>query len=137
MDIAKRYATSKKLETDGIWHELGDGAAIKVARWNNRRFNEIKRQLERKHRAEMKGGRMPDELGEKIIIEAIANAILLDWRGLEINGVKLPAYTPEEGVRVLSDTEQLNMGEFRDTIAAVSMDTNNFRTEHEAEAIKN
>jgi hypothetical protein len=137
MDIGKRFGTSKALENEGVWHELGDGAAIKVARWNNRRFAELKRQLERKYRAQQKGGVLPEKVAEQVIIETIAHAILVDWRGLEINGQPLPAYTPEEAVRVLTDTETVNMGEFRDLVAGVSMDMNNFRLEREAEAAKN
>lgn len=137
MELAKRFGTSKKLENDGVWHELGDGAAIKVARWNNRRFNELKRQLERKYLTQQKTGKLPEDIAEKIIIETIAHAVLLDWRGIELNGAPLPAYTPEEGIKVLTDTAEVNMSEFRDTVAAASMDMNNFRMEREAEAIKN
>ncbi len=142
MDISKRFGTSKKLEFDGVWQELGDGAAIRIARWNNRRFSELKRQLERKYRAQQKDNKLPEKIAEQVIVETMAHAILLDWRGLELNGQKLPAYTPEEGIKALSDIgdtdkEGVNMGEFRDFVAGLSMDANNFRLEREAEAAKN
>jgi hypothetical protein len=138
MDIDKLFGTSKKLELEGVRHEIGDDAWMKIARWNNRRFNELKRQLERRELAKQKGGALDDATKERIAIECIAQTIIVDWGGnLVLHGKPVGAFTPEEAARIMSDTADTNMGDFRDYIVGLSMDLNNFRMEREAEAVKN
>lgn len=128
MDIGKKYATSATLENEGRWFELGDGAAVKVARDGNRAHKEALKRLWRPNRAALRSGSLPDDLVEKLAIQAMAEAVLLDWRGIEEGGATLP-YSREAAERLLAQYK-----DFRETVAALAGDMANYQAQDEAAA---
>lgn len=128
MDIGRKYGTSSALENEGRWFELGENAAIKVARDGNRAHKEALKRLWRPHRAALRAGSLPDEQIERMAVEAMAEALLLDWRGIEEEGVVVP-YSREAALRLLT-----RYPDFRNSVAALSADMANYQAEEEEAA---
>lgn len=131
MDLKKQYGTDKALEENGVWQDIGDGASVLVARMgNSRNVLELKR-LTAPHKRQIQLGKLDDEIWKKINIEAIADSILLDWKGVEINGKELP-YSKPNAIQVLTD-----YADFRDVISTLANDMANYQNQEKEAAIKN
>lgn len=137
LDLDTLFSTSKRLETQGAWHDLGDGAGVKVARINNAAYQQLERELRRKELARIKTGRLDEETNLRLMIECIAHTVLLDWRGLTLGGELLPQYTPEEGIKAMTDTAEISRAGFRNFIVALAADDARFKIEHDEELKKN
>jgi hypothetical protein len=132
MDLKKAFGTSAKLETEGVWVDLGDGGSVKVARAGNPDNRKLLKRLVAPHKAALRSDRLPDEVLERITTQAMAQTILLDWKGLEEDGAALPAYTPELGAQYLGKYK-----DFRDQIAAFSADLALYQEESAEATAKN
>lgn len=131
MDIRKAFGTREDLENEGVWVDIGDGARIKVARAGNRAHSEVIRRLRRQYQATRRGGKAADEMLERLSVEAMAEAILLDWQGFKEDGQAV-AYSPENAQRMLTAYK-----DFRELVAGLSTDMALFQEEEEASAAKN
>lgn len=131
MDIRKAFGTRADLENEGVWIDIGDGARIKVARAGNRAHAEVIRRLRRQYQATRRGGKAADDMLERLSVEAMAEAVLLDWQGVEEGGAAVP-YSLESAQRMLTDYK-----DFRDMVAGFSTDMALFQEEEEAAAAKN
>jgi hypothetical protein len=132
MELSTTFGTSEKLEIEGVWRDIGDGASIKVARMGNRQHEKISQRLLAPHKAAQRTGKLSDDLIEKIGIKVMSQAILLDWKGMKDEGADLPPYTPDEGVKILTKYK-----DFRNLVSSISGDMSNFQEEQEAAAGKN
>lgn len=137
LDLDQIFSTSKRLETEGAWHELGEGAALKVARLNNPAYQQLERTLRRRELARIKSGTLDEATQLRITIECIAHTVLLDWRGVELGGEPLPAYTPEEGIKAMTDTETISRAGFRNFVVSLAADADRFKLEHDEDLRKN
>lgn len=131
MDLGKTFGTSDKLENEGVWIDLGEGAAIKVARAGNRANQRLLRKLAAPHRVALRSGKLPDDVMERITVQAMAETILIDWKNIEFEGRPL-AYSVENATRVLSALK-----DFRDYVADQAADMSHFQAEREEAAAKN
>lgn len=131
MDLRKAFGTDRKAEEEGVWINLGDGARIKVARSSNKRYRELIRRLLKPHRAAMRSDNLPDETMEAIVIEATAEALLLDWQGIEFDGALLP-YSVENAKKVLAA-----LPDFRDAVATYAGEMATFRAQAEQAELGN
>jgi len=131
MDIAKKFGTDKVKEEEGIWVHLGDGAEILVARLNNKSYVAAIKRLTTPHKVAMRNKSLPEEVTFDITIKAMAEAVLLGWKGLQENGKNL-IYSREAAERLLKDYP-----DFREQIAGIAADMENFRAETEAATEKN
>jgi hypothetical protein len=75
---------------------------------------------------------LTDEQERRIFIESLAEAVLLDWRGIREGDTEV-VYSKEEAMRLLGLDEARD---FRDFVVAVSADLNTFRAERIEEAGK-
>lgn len=129
--MKKNYGTNKVLENEGVWVDLGDGASIKVARVGNKENTALVKRLTAPHKVAIRTNKLPDEIWEKITIEALASTILLDWKGLKEDG-KVIAYSKENAVKLLTDYK-----DFRDQVSGLSSELALFQAEDEAAVTKN
>lgn len=137
LDLDKLFSTSKRLEAQGAWHDLGDGAGLKVARINNPAYQQLERELRRRELARIKSGRLDEETHARLMIECLAHTVLLDWRGLEVDGKPLPPYTPEEGIKMMTDTDEISRAGFRNFVISLAADADRFKIERDEELQKN
>lgn len=101
-DLSK-YAIDKNKETQGVWHAIGDGLKLKVARYNNPEYVRKYQELIGPHRNTIKAGTMSEEEKANLAADALSKTVLLDWDGLYIGGKEIP-YSTAEAKRILADT---------------------------------
>ena len=132
MDLNK-LRTDLNRESDGVWVDIGDGASIKVARIGNPRHSAILRKLSAPYRRQINAGTLPDDVAFRISGEAMANAILLDWNGLELDGATL-VYSQQAAKDVLCNQQ---LKDFRSQVQAAAEDEEAFRQTVIEDAEKN
>lgn len=131
MDLSKTFRTSEKLEEEGAWVDLGDGAFVCVARVGNKKYNEYFEKALKPHRRQFRTGSMPTEVMDEILIRTLANTILLGWEGVEYEGKELE-YSVDNAIMVLRELK-----DFRSLISEISNEMETFKQEEQEEALKN
>jgi len=131
MDIHQVFGTDRSKETEGVWVSVGEGGEVKVARTNNPRYKEAFRRKLEKYRASVERGTIDEETAQKVLVEVLAETILLDWKGFKDNGEKVP-YSREKAVELLT-----NYPDFRDFITANAERMANYKQEQKVDEEKN
>lgn len=130
MDIFSTYAVDEEKELNGTWKEVGD-AKFLVARAGNKNYVKMLGKLvETNQQALDRKDDTSDTLSDKIMIEVMANTILLGWVNVSYKGQPL-TYSEENAKLVLGEKE------FRRLVMKLSDDFNSFKAAQEAEAVKN
>lgn len=129
MDL-NSFATNVELSEEGVWCPVDAVTEIRVARYGNRKFQRLLQKLSAPYKVQMERQMMKDEVAESVFIEALATAILVDWRGMTQNGEPLD-YTVGNAIAVLSNPK---LKDFRDLVVSLSQDAEMFRDEEVAEA---
>jgi len=131
MDIRKEFATNKTKEQEGIWSDFGDGLKIKIARSGNPEYQKLFQKLAKPYQKAIRRGNLNNEIAEKLLVEAMAKAIVLGWEGL-FEGKKEIKYSEKEALRILTEYKDL-----RDQINEVAGDMESYKAESDEEAEKN
>jgi hypothetical protein len=128
MDISK-FQTNKSAEEDGIWVDVdGNGTKIKVARINNARYKKYFQKITKPYKRQIRNGTLAEELAEKLLVDALANTILLDWQGFTKEGTDFP-YSVDNARVFLQES-----ADFRDFVSDAANEMENFRAEELEEA---
>lgn len=128
MDL-NAYRTDRAAEEEGVWVNLDGQTSVRVARSNSKRFAEALNKYRKPHRQAIRSGTLSEDQADAVIVAAVAEAVLLDWKGLKEDGKDVPA-TLENRTRVLTEYR-----DFRNVVAELAADMANFRTsEIEADA---
>jgi len=110
MDL-KNLKTSTEKENEGVWQPAGEGCELKIARFGNPRSQRLFQSLTRPFRRQIENGTMDPQKQEDIVCRVLAEAVLLDWRGLEESrngdGPKQLVYSTDEAFRVLKEYPEL------------------------------
>lgn len=112
--------TDASLEKEGVWRPYED-AQFKIAGVNSPAYQRALR----RHGANVAAAKMRKDpaVQDKILIESMADGILLDWKGsVEMNGKKLPV-SRENKITLLS------IPVFRNWIAEQMQEIENFQAE--------
>lgn len=135
--------TDASAEEEGRWFRniYGNDTHIhvKLRRMTSKKSLEARRRLERGFRKYMKDGIWPEEILEKMLIEQIADAILIDWENIKIpevvDGKKTLVELPysKDAARMLLT----RLPNFRNALAIMSNDMDNFRIEEKGALEKN
>ena len=94
--------TNKKAEEEGVWVEYAyiPGCAFKLARFESKavvdRHNELLRKNPKAHR----GGK----LYEKLLEQLFAEKVILDWRGVAVDGKAYP-YSKDNAVELMHEAD--------------------------------
>jgi len=101
-DLLELFGTDTKLAEEGVWHTLGDGFRVRIARWNNPAFQRaLEDEMERVADIRDDGG-LSEEQDRQIMARVMAGTIVTDWEGAEYEGQPLE-FTPDNVERVLAD----------------------------------
>ncbi len=123
MDLKKDFSTNKKLEEEGAWVDIGDGGQLKIARAGNKKAIAHLRLVSKPHLAQITYGKLSDEVATQLAVEVLAEAILLDWKGISDGGADLP-YSKENAIRMLTDYP-----DFRDLVSKIADERKTFQKE--------
>jgi hypothetical protein len=130
MDL-KTFKTDLKLEIEGVWFPIDEKARLKVARYGNDRFKELMSKKARPYKQSIRNDTLPDRIYDKILIEAMAETILLDWENIEENDTPIP-YSVENAKRLLTEYK-----DFRDLVSNFSNEAASYRAEERQDDLKN
>lgn len=121
----KEFETDRDAESEGVWVDLGDGAKVKVARFNNPAHEKAVRRHQKPYKSILNTGRpLPKDVADEITIKTMVETILLGWEGMaDRHGDPLP-YTPASAERLLRD-----LPDFRNTVAGLALTAETFRLE--------
>ena len=77
-----RFKTDTKKEEEGVWVKYEGGVSLKIARLNNPKYKEYSLKRSKPHLRRLQAGTIDGDVAEDIMKDAIANTVLLDWKGL-------------------------------------------------------
>jgi len=130
-DIKKLYGTDKVKEKEGVMHDMGEGLKMRLARIGNTNYQKRFEVLSKPHKRALRKGSLSNEIAEKLLIQCLAETIVLDWEGLEEDGVEVP-YSTENAIRILTDYRDL-----REYVNDLANEMEGYQAEEDEEAIDN
>lgn len=102
------FKTNKTLETEGVILDYG-AFQITVARagGSNKKFQKVLSDLAKPHMLSMKNQTMDQDLQDRLMVEAYAEAIILNWKGVcDESGKKIP-FTKANTIKLFTDLPDL------------------------------
>jgi hypothetical protein len=102
MGFHDRFATNKAAAEEGTWVDLGDGVKIKVRRFDSAVSKAVRRKLEEPYTALRRAGQeLSDDIAQELLIRQLAQAILVDWRGVTDEEGKSIAFSSDVAYDIL------------------------------------
>lgn len=126
MDIIATFTTDEKLEAEGKWFPLSKTAKVLVARSGNDKYMSVLRQKMKEAQIDLSAGEEAEKLAEDVLIDVMAETLLLGWEGITQDGKPVP-YSREQA------RTYLRIKDFRKKIAGFSDNFEAFRAKAEAE----
>lgn len=131
MDL-NTFKTNAEKSDEGVWCPVDASTDIKIARYGNRTFQRALKRVMKPHKVMIDRGTLDDDTADALLVEAMAEGILIDWRGMTQAGEPLE-YTKSAAIKVLLDK---NLRDFRELVVSLSQDMQLFRDEEIEEAEK-
>lgn len=136
MDIRKIFGVDVKKVSEGVWASIGGGVEVKVRRADdsNREYAVARAKKFSEKEAQWKKALdmfSQDEI-TAVVAELYAEHIVLDWRGIEMNGESIP-FSKEKFIELAT---MPGMDDFLDSIVRVANNRILFAWEDEADLIK-
>lgn len=126
------FATDENAEENGKWFKLSATAEVKLRSYQSKKSLAVREALEEPYLALKRANKsIPAEDQERMLIEQMAKAILVDWKGFEEDGVTVP-FSAKKALEVLTKYR-----EFRNVIARLVADDDAFKLANKVEAEKN
>lgn len=116
---------NKEKESKGVWIDIDTETKILVASDQNPEYKQMLKKKLLPFQKSIRLGTMKDEAYDAIVIECVANHVLLGWKGLTEDG-KAIKYSVEKATELLSDEKYRS---FLDFISSQAMDLTLFRDE--------
>lgn len=132
MDLGESRIDVDK-STDGVWIDIDTTTKIKLARFLNSKHKAFVDRAMKPHKRVSRVGNVDDEIINKIEIEALANCVLLDWKGLTVKGKDIK-YSVKKAIEFLSDPA---LPQFITLVRELSTDMTNFHEEILEDSAKN
>lgn len=124
MDL-NTFKTNVVKSDEGVWCPVDATTDIKIARYGNRTFQRALKRVMKPHKVMIDRGTLDDDTADRLLVEALAEGILIDWKGMTQAGKPLE-YTHAEAVKVLMNKE---LRDFRELVVSLSQDMQMFRDE--------
>ena len=118
-----RFKTNAAKEQNGVWVDIGEGAKLLVARVNNSHYRSVLLRRSKPVAAQMRTGTLPEDKARAILEQCYADAILLDWEGLEDDDGNALEYSKEQAL------ELLRMKDFFEMVENFAMNAELYREE--------
>ena len=111
---------------DGVKVDLGDGLKVTVARIGNKKYQDFIRKSTKPYQQAIRNKTLADSVFEKIMNEAMADSILLDWEGMEDDQGDVIKYSKEKALEILSDPAY---ADFKQLVSDLANEQETFRSE--------
>lgn len=122
------FATDLDLEENGVWVDIGDGGSLLIARLGNPRYTKAVREISKPHKALIRNKTISEDLSDELLLKAMAQAILLDWKGIEDDKGKEIKYSKDAAFQLLKD-----LRDFRNLVTEICQEQAAFRRDELAE----
>lgn len=123
-NLDKFYKTSKKIEQEGIWFKISDEIGFLIKRFGGFNAPEVKASMAKYYRPYAKQIEMntlsPDKERE-VLTRAFVEAVVLDWKGIEIDGKPTP-FSKDVAVNFF-----LGLPDLLETLTSYATNAENFR----------
>jgi hypothetical protein len=117
------YVIGKKFSEEGVWKEY-NGMKLFIAQSGNRQFRATLERLRRPYRRKIERGTLNQDVSDKLVLQAIAEGIILDWKGVvDVDG-KDVSYDSEIVAKQLEDDPEL-----LEFVMEVAADNDQYRLE--------
>lgn len=113
------FRTDKEAKAHGVWVAFGGGAEIKIASFDSPSFTEAFRKATKPYQD--LGRAIPEDDQVSIMVECMANHIVLDWKNIFEGDDEVP-YSIDNARRVLTELEWV-----RDRVIAEARKIENFK----------
>jgi len=109
MSLYKKFKTSETHEQDGIWLDYGESGAIKIARAGGANVRYVKRieKLQKKYKRQIQLDIMDDADNVKIMREAYADTVVLDWKGVTNEDDEPMEFNKQNCIKLFTDLPDL------------------------------
>lgn len=132
MDLAE-VKVDRKTQNEGVWVEHDMTTSFLIARMGNPKFKARFNSLMAPHQRKYEAGKLDMEMQGQIMARAVSETILLDWKGLTLDGKEIK-YSKERAFEILSDA---TAEEFLALILEYAQDNERFRNEKLETSSKN
>lgn len=133
-NIGKTFGTDKDLENgSGVTLEYPDFTiTIHRAGGSNKKYNQLLENKMKPHQKAFKAGRLDNEIGERILLEAFAEGVVVGWSGVKDDQGKNLPFTVERCIKEFQENP-----DFYADVKEQALDMQTFRQEQEAVIEKN
>ena len=131
MDLSK-LKVDQKSAVDGVWVDLDETSKIKIARYGNSHFKTRLREVLAPYKRMIDNETLSDEKSDDLMMQVVAETILLDWKGMTMNGEEVE-YSTAKAKELLIDP---SLSEFRELTMSLSRDMQLFREQELEESVK-
>ena len=111
---------------EGVKVDLGDGLQVTVARIGNKKYQDFIRKATKPYQQAIRNKTLSDSIYEKIMVEAMADSILLGWEGMEDDHGDLIPYSKDMALEILSDPAY---ADFKQLVNDLANEQETFRSE--------
>lgn len=131
MDITD-YATDPLAEQDGKWFDISTDMRVQLRSYSSQKSKEVRKILDKPYDGIRRaGGVIPDDIQEKLLIQQMARAIIVNWTGLTENKVEVP-FSVAKAEELLTKYPK-----FRNQLAMIVANESSFDAEKLDESVKN
>ena len=124
MEFYTIYGFDEKLENDGVWMTLDPEsekpAKVLVGALNSERYQQAVFKLRQANLEALTANPDSDALAKSLMVEAMAETILLGWENVTFNGEEL-VYSKDNAMKLLQ------FRQFRETVMIFAMERENYR----------
>jgi len=124
------FKTDPEKEEDGVWYEYAPKFRLLIARMGNTKCQRLFEKREKPYMHRIRQGELDEDTAMEILIETLAETVLLGWEGLLSGGEPIP-YSKEKA------RELLAVRDFRAVVLEFAKDGDNFREDIQEESAKN
>lgn len=137
LNLTKTFKTDKKKETEGVWIDLEDGAAVKIRRFNYPPAQKFLQNRLKPHRQAIALDAFPEENMNKIFAEALAKFLIVEWKnisyGKDESGNDKPLSCTEGNVLLVCK----ELPELRDMLIGYARSVELYKVDEEEAEAKN
>lgn len=103
------FKTDKNLETEGVWFAVSPEVSFLLRRFggsNIKKVDAASTKYQKPHIRLIQAKALSKEKEDEILAKVFAEACLVDWKGVAVDGQELPC-TFENGVKLLTSLPEL------------------------------
>ncbi len=120
------FKTNQVAEEKGTWVDFGNECELLIARSGNKQWRKHWKKISKPYEKQITRKTLSDEKADVLIIDAMANTILLGWKNLMNNG-EVIVYS------VSKAKEVLQIKDFREAVSEVSTSMESFQVQLDEE----